>query len=65
MEVVELVWKTMREGGGGDLHEKAGKAVDVLLGESMRRRSGDNLTVIVICLRELTEKLLGSPGRAN
>lgn len=64
MEVVELVWKTMRE-GGGDLHEKAGKAVDVLLGESMRRRSGDNLTVIVICLRELPLKLLGSPGRAN
>ena len=45
------------------MHEKAGKAVDSLMRESMARRSSDNLTVIMICLGELDEQSYRSPRR--
>jgi serine/threonine protein phosphatase PrpC len=49
METVETVWNAIRK--EGSMHEKAGKAVDSLISESMRRRSSDNLTAILICFR--------------
>ena len=61
MEVVETAWSAMRS--SGSMHEKAGKAVDSLMRESMARRSSDNLTVIMICLGELDEQSYRSPRR--
>lgn len=51
METVELVWKAMKS--DGSIHERVGRGVDALLQESMRRKSADNLTAMVICLSEL------------
>lgn len=52
MEVIETAWSAMKK--EGSVHEQAGKGVDSVLRESMRRRSSDNLTAIMICLSELT-----------
>lgn len=47
------------------MHEKAGRAVDRLIIESMQRRSSDNLTVIIICFGELNEENYRSPKKLN
>lgn len=51
MEVVSIVWQAMKP--EGSIHEKSGKAVDALIEQSMRRKSSDNLTAIVLCFRQL------------
>ena len=48
-----MVWAAIRK--GGSMHEKARRAVDSLIHESMRRRSSDNLTTIVLFLNDLEE----------
>ena len=51
METVQIVWNALEK--GGSVHQKAGRAVDSLIEESMRRRSTDNLTAILICFKDL------------
>ena len=51
METVQIVWNAIEK--GGSVHQKAGRAVDSLIEESMRRRSTDNLTAILICFKDL------------
>ena len=61
MQVIETAWSAMRS--SGTMHEKAGKAVDSLMRESMARRSSDNLTVIIMCLNNLDEQSYRSPRK--
>jgi predicted ATP-dependent protease len=51
MEVIEIAWKAMKK--EGSIHELAGKGVDAILREAMRRKGSDNLTAIMLCLSDL------------
>ena len=58
-----MVWNAIKK--GGSLHEKAGRGVDSLIEESMLRRSSDNLTAILICLRDLSVDSFKSPKKID
>jgi hypothetical protein len=54
MEVIEVAWRAMRREGSA--HEQAGRGVEAVLKEAMRRRSSDNLTAIMIGLSDFKQK---------
>lgn len=56
MEAVGVAWKAM--GQSNNLHQKAADAADAVMAEAMLRRSADNVTVIIVCLSDLTAPLL-------
>ncbi|XP_031472936.1 probable protein phosphatase 2C 11 [Nymphaea colorata] len=50
MEVIDIAWRAMRR--EGNIHEQAGRGVDAVIREAMRRKSADNLTAILVGLAD-------------
>ena len=52
-EVIECAWMVLKEEEKGNIHERCGKAVDLIIKGAMVRKSFDNVTCLIIMFEDL------------
>lgn len=53
----DTIWNTVRK-TSGNIHKVAGECVEMVLKTSIAKRTIDNITVVIVCLRNIKRSLL-------